>query len=105
MQRVVLAGAAVALGGGLLLGSAIALAGPILTILAGALGAGGTLGVVLMTPPPRAPERPATITLGLPLREATAEEQEAAVVGTLPQSSADETGPGTAVGRPAPVAA
>lgn len=104
MQRVVLAGAAVALGGGLLLGSAIALAGPVLTILAGALGVGGTVGVVLLTPPPRAPEQPATTTLGLPLRDVAAEDQEEAAADTLARPSAGPTEAG-AVGRPAPVAA
>ncbi|WP_407319337.1 hypothetical protein UQW22_02870 [Isoptericola halotolerans] len=105
MQRVVLEGAAVAFGGGLLLGAALALGGPVLTTLAGVLAVAGTLRVVLMTPPPRAPERPDTITLGLPLREVTAEEQEAAVVGSLTHPDADDAEAGAAVGQPAPVAA
>ncbi|GAA1977328.1 hypothetical protein GCM10009718_12140 [Isoptericola halotolerans] len=104
MQRVVLAGAVVALCGGLLLGSAIALGGPVLTILAAALGAGGVVGVVLLTPPPRAPAHPATTTLGLPLRESAADVAESAEGGAvLAYPRADEAG--AVVGTPAPVAA
>jgi hypothetical protein len=105
MQRVVLAGVAVALGGGLLLGAALALGGLVLTILAGVLAVAGVLRVVLMTPPPRAPEQPATITLGIPLREVAVVEPEPADTDTVPYPGPQTAGAGPAVGRPAPVAA
>ncbi|WP_277207746.1 hypothetical protein [Isoptericola croceus] len=78
MRRVLLAGSAVAIGDGLLLGSAIALGWTVLALLAITVGGAGTLGVAMMTPPPRPRARPATVTLGLPLREVSTEDLETA---------------------------
>ena len=107
MRRVLLTGSAVAIGDGLLLGSAIAFGWTIVALLAITAGAAGTLKVAMMTPPPRAPARPDTVTLGIPLREAPAEEPEEASApdgDTLVHPVAQERDPGAAV-RPAPLAA
>ncbi|WP_402373581.1 hypothetical protein [Isoptericola rhizosphaerae] len=107
MRRVLLAGSVVAVGDGLLLGSAMAFGWTMVALLAITVGAAGTLGVAMMTPPPRAPARPATVTLGLPLREVTTEDAEDTVPdgGPLVHPAAQERGPDSAVVRPAPLAA
>lgn len=113
MRRVLLVGSAVAVGDGLLLGSAIAFGWTVLVLLAITAGAVGTLAVAMLTPPPRTPARPATVTLGLPLRETAAEPEEAtagegavAADDPLAYPAAPEREPaGAVVGRPAPVAA
>ncbi|WP_418275108.1 hypothetical protein ACNHYB_09555 [Isoptericola jiangsuensis] len=62
-------GGMIALGDGVLLGTSAALGWTVVMVLAVVIGAVGTLKVVMATPPPRAAARPATVTLGLPLRE------------------------------------
>jgi hypothetical protein len=68
MRRVLVAGTAVALGDGSLLGVALALGWTGITVAAVVAGVAGAVLVALATPPPRPVVRPSTVTLGVPLR-------------------------------------
>jgi hypothetical protein len=69
MRRVWLSGGAIAVGDGVLLGTSAALGWTVVLILAVVIGAVGTLRVVMATPPPKPAAQPATVTLGVPMRE------------------------------------
>jgi hypothetical protein len=70
MKRVLIAGAALALGDGSVLGVSMAMGwAPVAAVAAVAAVVGAVL-VALATPPPQAAAAP-TVTLGLPLREST----------------------------------
>lgn len=74
MRRVMLTGSAVALGDGVLLGTTLAQGWTIVAALCAVAGVVGAVWVATATPAPRAPARPSTVTLGLPVREIAAPE-------------------------------
>jgi hypothetical protein len=73
MRRVWLTGGAVAVGDGALLGTSAALGWTAVTVLAVLVGIAGALRVALVVPPPRPAARPATVTLGVPMRDSVEE--------------------------------
>ena len=77
MRRVLVAGLALATVDGAALGAFAALGWTLAAVVALVAGLAGAFVVALLTPPPRAAARPSTVTLGLPLRDAQAVEEEA----------------------------
>lgn len=100
MKRVLVAGTAVAVGDGSLLGIAMALGWTPVVAAAAVAGLVGAVLVALATPPPRAAVAP-TVTLGLPVREATADSPDVAEPDRQPELVPTPT----ASNEPAPVAA
>ena len=72
MKRVLVSGTAVALGDGSLLGVAIGLGWTPVAAIAAIVGVVGAVLVAMSTPAPRPAAPPATVTLGLPLRDTVA---------------------------------
>ncbi|GGI04778.1 hypothetical protein GCM10007368_02860 [Isoptericola cucumis] len=70
------AGLALATVDGAALGAFAALGWTLAAVVALVAGLAGAFVVALLTPPPRAAARPSTVTLGLPLRDAQAVEEE-----------------------------
>jgi hypothetical protein len=102
MKRVLVSGTAVALGDGSLLGVAMGLGWTPVAAIAAVVGVVGAVLVAMSTPAPRPASPPATVTLGLPLRDTAAE---AVVEVEAPDTEGTRTHVAT-VGRPAtPVAA
>lgn len=97
MRRVVWTAAAVVVGDGVLLGASMALGWTVLVVLAALVGIGGAVLVARGVPAPRVPARPATVTLGVPMRETASASEPAA--GTTPAVELPT------VSAPAPVAA
>ncbi len=98
MKRVLVAGAVVALGDGIVLGTALALGATTTAIVAAVVGIVGAFVVAMLTPPRRAAAaRPATVTLGLPVREPETQPEAA--------SAGDEDAPTPVGTTPSPVAA
>jgi hypothetical protein len=109
MKRVLIAGTAVALGDGSVLGVSMAMGWAPVAVVAAVAGLVGAVLVALATPPPRAAAAP-TVTLGLPLREATVDSPDVVEPAEAQPSSAQsqpEPDPAPApVGKtPVPVAA
>ncbi|PFG41826.1 hypothetical protein ATJ88_0469 [Isoptericola jiangsuensis] len=94
MRRMMWTAGAVVLGDGMLLGASAALGWIALVVLAVLVGLGGALFVARNVPAGRTPARPATVTLGVPMREA-------------PATTETDGAPalGTPVAAPTPVAA
>ncbi|MDO8150385.1 hypothetical protein [Isoptericola sp. b408] len=95
MKKVLLAGGAVALGDGVLLGTTIALGWTVVAILLVGAGIAGATLVAVTTPAPRAPARASTVTLGLPLRDPVATESAdeadaVATTGIVPEAQVAE---------------
>lgn len=97
MKRVLVAGSVVALGDGTLLGTALALGWTTTTFVALATGIVGAVVVAMLTPPPRAADEHATVTLGLPVQEPEAREEELAKAQDVTRAPVGPT--------PSPVAA
>lgn len=76
MKRVLVGGLAVATIDGAALGFFAAFGWTAAAVVALVVGLVGAVVVALATPPPRAAARPSTVTLGLPLRDAQAAEEE-----------------------------
>lgn len=103
MRRVIVVGTAVALGDGVLLGATLALGWTILAALCAVIGIAGAAWVATTAPPPRAPARPSTVTLGLPVREIGAGENAQATDGDPDRAS--DLDDEREIGRAAPLAA
>jgi len=110
MKRVLVAGTAVALVDGSLLGIAMALGWTAVVVVAGLAGVAGAVLVALATPPARTTAAP-TVTLSLPVREATADSPDVAEPAAGPALAPAATIGDKAIGdtalgdTPAPVAA
>ena len=84
MRRVLVAGLALATVDGAALGAFAALGWTLAAVVALVAGLAGAFVIALLTPPPRAAARPSTVTLGLPLRDAQAVEEEPQPVAAEP---------------------
>lgn len=100
MRRVLVVGLVVGVVDGALLGASAALGWTWVAWAALLAGLGGAAAVAMSVPPPRV-ARPATVTLGLPLRDDAAEEP-AAVPAPVPAATPGTT-PGTVESPPAVV--
>ena len=96
MRRVLVVGLVVGVVDGTLLGASAALGWTWVAWAALLAGLGGAAAVALSVPPPRV-ARPATVTLGLPLRDEQAAEEPAAAPAPVPATTPGPVGSPPAV--------
>jgi hypothetical protein len=104
MKRVLATGIAVAVGDGTLLGAALALGWTAIAVAAAVVGVVGAVLVALSAPAART-AAPATVTLGLPLRDDKARSETAETEPARQTAPVRDEVPVGAVGTPSPVAA